>query len=130
MTVTILKLVNGVEVIGENIEMTSTFIVLKHPMQVLYKMGYGNLPNISLVKYSVFADGEDITFPFTHIINVITPRTKFVDFYKTAVNTLLTEYEGVIDDQLDKAIDREQSNEDLSEYMSSVLENFDSTTQH
>ena len=80
----IIKLTNGIEVVGDVQEMGPLFI-MKDPFQINYKYFYGPLPSVSLAKYLMFADNAEVVFNQKDVMNTVAPRKAFADFYEVTV---------------------------------------------
>lgn len=99
--VSIIKLVNGTEIIGEVILNDEKAVVLKDPLQINYR--YKNdfsPPIISLQRYSPFAQPEEIHFKQEHIINVTPPVNNMIKYYNVSLKNIKENVDGDIDNEL------------------------------
>lgn len=96
----IIKLVNGVEIVGKISEDTSSHIVLADPFQIHYKYFHATLPSVALVPYLLFADNALVTFKKSDILNVSTPRKIFVDFYNVTLDVFYNQITPSVDQEL------------------------------
>lgn len=119
--VVLLKLINNVEVVGEVEAETSDLIILKNPLQINYRYYIGSMPSVSFVKYSMFADSDTASFNRSHVITNHRARDAFVDFYYHSIGNYSSTDN--VDDELKTIVEREQAEDNRSEFFKSVLEN-------
>ena len=116
----IIKLISGVEVVGELTKEDEYGIVLKFPLQINYKYYVSSLPSVNLSKYMMFAGEDEIHFPQSTIINIVEPRTAFEDYYAKAVAEVKSELDIMIDRQLTEMT--EQPSYSKEELLAALLE--------
>jgi len=109
--VSIIKLVNGAEIIGEVIFNDDMKVTLKDPLQINYR--YKNdftPPTISLQRYSPFAKPEELIFKQEHILNVTPPVANMIKYYQVSLKNIKENVDGDVDQELAAA----SGNDDLS----------------
>jgi len=87
--ISIIKLVNGIEVIGDIISDESNIIIMKNPLQINYR--YKNEfspPVISLTRYSSFAETRDVLFKKENVMNTFTPIVNMIKYYNTSLKNI------------------------------------------
>lgn len=117
--ITILKLTNGVEVVGEVEHENSHEVVLKNALQINYRQGFATpIPTVSFVRYIMFAGTDTVTFDRMHIMNQVRPRASFEKFYYVAVKQFSEDVEQLIDNELSDIPTTENRLEGMLEGMS------------
>ena len=97
----ILKLSNGLEVVGI-IEVENDFtVVVNKPLQINYRYFQGSIPSVSFVRYIMFAQAESISFSTHDIMNVVSARESFASYYANVVDQYYGDLEKVIDKELE-----------------------------
>ena len=119
--VVLLKLINNIEVVGEVEAETSDLVILKNPLQINYRYYIGSMPSVSFVKYSMFADSDTASFKRDHIITNHRAREAFVEFYYHSVGDYSSTNN--VDNELKNIVEREQAEDNKSEFFKNVLEN-------
>ena len=99
----ILKLTTGVEVVGHVEYVDPMQIVLRNPLQINYKYYIGALPSVSFARYIMFAENDTVSFDKIHVVNEVTARESFSNFYLSAVKEYITDVQQSIDDELNSA---------------------------
>lgn len=128
----IIKLPNGVEVIGDIVHECSSHIIMKNPLQINYKYHLSSYPSASLSKYMMFADSDEISFDKSNIMNIVVPMDKFVLYYERVVELIKSEFDVTVDNELsnlldfDKARTPHTSAKDMeSKMLTAILESFE-----
>lgn len=98
--IVILKLTNGVEVVGEIEHENSYEIVISNPLQINYRYFNGPLPSVSFVRYIMFAEATSVTFDRQHVMHQVKARESFDGLYKNAVSSFSDNVAKMIDDEL------------------------------
>ena len=98
--ITILKLSNGIEVVGELCEEDSLTCTLDKPLQINYRYAYSLIPSISFVRYIMFADSELVKFKRSDVMHEVTAREAFANYYADVVDTFYEKAEKVVDAEL------------------------------
>lgn len=98
--ITILKLNNGVEVVGKEEVENQTSIILNKPLQINYRFYQGSIPSVSFVRYIMFSHSEDIMFNKNDIVNRVVARPTFAGYYTNVVEQYYSDLEKVIDKEL------------------------------
>jgi len=96
----ILKLSNGLEVVG-TIEVENDYtVVVNKPLQINYRYFQGSIPSVSFVRYIMFAQSDSISFSTQDIMNVVSARESFASYYANVVDQYYGDLEKVIDKEL------------------------------
>lgn len=93
----ILKLMDGSDVIGRIIDTTPDRVKIDNPMRVVYAQRPEGVV-ASLQKYAYFVEQEIFEFDRKFIVQAMTPRTEFAEYY-----------EDIVMDSYDKARQREDN---------------------
>lgn len=118
--ITIVKLANGIEVIGEAVTSNSSYVVLEKPLQINYRYFVSTTPSVSFVKYILFAEATSVTFDRMHILNEVKPREAFERFYMHSVDHYYTDLGKMIDDELTHLTEHQQPS--MDDHMKRILE--------
>lgn len=118
--ITLLKLINGVEVVGDAILNDDDMVVLRNPMVINYKFYAGPIPSVTFTKYCMFTDDTDITFERSHIINQVKPRDLFEKFYLNTVDS----YTKTLDDTIDSELSSLSEDATTNKFYKQILEDF------
>lgn len=119
--ITIVKLANGIEVIGEAVTSNSSYVVLERPLQINYRYFVSTTPSVSFVKYILFAETDSVTFDRMHILNEVKPREAFERFYLHSVQHYYADLGKMIDDELTGLMEQ-RSQTTMDDHMKHILE--------
>jgi len=100
---TLIKLISGIEVIGNIKKRTPTQLVLTNPVQINYKNEFSSLPHVSLTRYMQFANTRDISFERSLIVSEAGVIEGMGGYYEIAVDQMVKEIDGIISEELDRA---------------------------
>jgi hypothetical protein len=110
MSISLIKLKNGVEIIGSIVKMNEQ-IFLENPMQINYKQtDSSSSPVISLTKYCPFSSESLFNFDKNFVLHV-TPIKKSVEYYYLQA---LDYYKNVAEKYIDQEF-TQAANKDLTE---------------
>jgi hypothetical protein len=98
--ITIIKLNNGLEIVGLKEYENNDLLVLNRPLQINYRYFVGPSPSVSFVRYIMFGDSDNITFDKTHIVSSVSARQTFVDVYEHHASYYYGEHSKIIDSEL------------------------------
>lgn len=115
----IIKLINGVEIIGTVLGETKRLVEINNPVQINYKNLDSAIPAVSLTRYLQFSKNKICIFEKTNIMNIVEPLEGFVSYYKTALNHFETEIDQTVNLELKRVSESEQ---DENERYIAVLE--------
>lgn len=118
--ITILKLTNGIEVVGELQRESSHDVELKNPLQINYRYFVGHIPTVSFVRYIMFAGSSTVVFDKMHVMNCVPARESFSKFYYSAVEQFSTDVEKMIDKELNSTPADEISGEQLGDLLETM----------
>jgi len=97
----ILKLSNGLEVVG-TIEVENDYnVVVNKPLQINYRYFQGSIPSVSFVRYIMFARSDVVGFCTRDIMSIVDARESFAAYYANVVDQYYGDLEKVIDKELD-----------------------------
>jgi hypothetical protein len=120
--VSLLKLKNGMEIIGY-IKRLDKSILVEDPMQVNYKsVDYSALPVISFSRYCPFSSEDLFSFDLDFVLHVTPVKKSLEDYYAYAVNHHKEVVIKHIDEELYEAVSSKPSNDDqqLKDYLRKV----------
>ena len=118
--ITILKLNNGIEVVGNLEKKDTTGVIISKPLQINYRYFMGSTPSVSFVRYIMFAEHSDIHFTNTDILHKVQARAAFANFYNTSVEYYYSELEQTIDEELNSILNIDDKDKDTR--MKRILE--------
>jgi len=130
--ISLIKLVDGTELLGEIVDDTPTTVTVSEPLAV--NMSYarpGAFPMITLHRYSFFIGNKEVKFKKEHVLTITDTRPGVDTFY---INTLKNQEE-IVDKAFETSLsittsemmDDLQSN---NEMYKSFLEVYKSSTAH
>lgn len=114
----ILKLSNGLEIVG-TVEINNDYgVIVDRPLQINYRYFQGSTPSVSFVRYVMFADTQTYSFKQDDVMNVVTAREAFANYYHSVVEQYYSELEKVIDKELTSISNNDRLHESILETMS------------
>lgn len=126
---TLLKLKNGIEVIGNVIENLGGSIIVEDPLQINYRLTSTQpMPTISISRYMPFAIDTAYTFDAADIMHVTKPKESMAAYYKHALYNYQNEIDEHVDSELREAtrlgqeLDEMDDEEDLNDTYRALLE--------
>lgn len=124
MTVSLVKLVDGTEVMGKIKESTSEKIVINNPLKInYYSRTPVSTPSIALQRYLPFSGQEDIALNTQHVISSVEVKDGVVKYYESALNSIRTTVDMELDRTLkDIASETDEDTEGQVEVYKAVLE--------
>lgn len=112
MSVSLIKLKNGTEVVGHVNKLTNSSIELLDPMQINYKQAeVSGLPVVSFTKYCPFSTEEIFKFDMEHVLHVTTIKKAAEDYYLEALEF----YKNVSSKHLEKELMEAKNNTSTEE---------------
>ena len=118
--ITIIKLNNGIEIVGKLVDSYKDIISIEKPLQINYRYFIGATPSVSFVRYVMFSKSDIIMFNRSDIINTVDARDSFANYYHTVVDYYFDELEKQIDAEFESLIDSESTNKE--QQMKRILE--------
>ena len=116
----ILKLVSGVEVVGDVTQVTPSEITVDKPLQINYRYFIGSVPTASFIRYCLFGQDTTITILRNHIISQHSIRDSFAKVYEDNADYYYGEHQTMIDRELEGVSAEQRSNQD--EHLKKLLE--------
>ncbi len=117
--ITIIKLNNGLEIVGQKEYENNDVLVLNRPLQINYRYFVGPSPSISFVRYIMFGDSNTISFDKSHIITATSARKSFIDVYDEHASYYYGEHEKLIDSEL-QLHKKESNEEEMKNFLNSL----------
>ena len=107
--VSIIKLLNGTEIIGSILEENKQVIVIDNPLQINYTMKTpSSPPMIALQRYVPFSNKTIMSFKQEHIINKVEPLHNMVSYYNATLKGIQDHVDPAIDQELLSAVGDEE----------------------
>lgn len=122
--VTLLKLRDGTEIVGKNINDSKDGIVLEDPFVVIYKANlHGSMPSVGLFRYMPFSGDQVIFFENADIRHACFPSRAFENYYLSTLNIFKEELDVEIERELLEAVGSSLSkNREMQELYVALLE--------
>lgn len=121
MSLLLIKLHNGTEIIGNVTGMTDQELQIIDPLQINYKyLSFQPMPAVSVSRYMPFSETTEFTLDLSFIMHIAPPKQSLIAYYTYA----LKNYEDNIDPLVDKelhSVSNEGSTE-LDDFYSKILE--------
>jgi len=106
MSLSIIKLTTGVELIGE-VRKTTSGISITDPLQINYKfVSFQPMPTVGVSRYMPFAQDTTFTFFLDQVVHVVEPRESMVQYYAHALDNYRNDIDQHIDDELLSVVGR------------------------
>jgi GrpB-like predicted nucleotidyltransferase (UPF0157 family) len=88
--VNLIKLTNGVEILGRIINDSDKSIKVNNPLQVNYYLTKQSqtMPSVALQRYLPFSSEEDIEFKKEHIMNISIPIRGMDEYYSQILHNI------------------------------------------
>jgi len=118
--ITLIKLNNGIEIVGKLVDSYKDIISIEKPLQINYRYFIGATPSVSFVRYVMFSKSNTIVFNRSDIVNTVEVRDSFASYYYTVVDYYFDELEKQIDAEFESLIDSESTNKE--QQMKRILE--------
>ena len=116
--ITIIKLTNGLEVIGEREAWTLDEVVLHKPLQINYRHFVNATPSVWFVRYMLFAQSDTVSIDTRHIISQSQARDAFASFYRMHVDFHYVEQPKYIDEEISGLMKQNQrSSDDMQTFL-------------
>ena len=104
MTITLIKLSDGTEVIGDVVQDDQRSIVVKKPLLIHYRYFVGGVPSVSFSRYMMFAASTHVNLNRSHVIAKVEAREAFADYYTDNVEDYYSNLESTVDEELKSAL--------------------------
>lgn len=100
MPLSLIKLVNGTEIIGE-VQKTTVGMKVTDPLQINYKfVSFQPMPTVGVSRYMPFAAVPSFTFTLDQILHVVEPTPAMVEYYAHALDNYKQDIDHHIEDEL------------------------------
>ncbi len=101
MTVSIIKLVNGTEIVGNVLDDDGNVVIINDPLQINYRQrNNSNLPSISLHRYNPFSNSTCSIFNGKDILSIDLPLPGMVKYYDVSIKYIREEVDKLISEEL------------------------------
>lgn len=102
--ITIIKLTNGTEIVGNVITQDSDSVTVEDPLQINYRqrMDMGP-PAVSLYRFNPFAKNTIHSFRYIHVLSFAEPKDGLVKYYSATLNTIKEGMDTHVDNELTEA---------------------------
>lgn len=117
MTISLVKLSDGTEIIGNVTWDDSMHLVLTKPLNIHYKYFFGGVPSVSFSRYMMFASSENITIKQSHVMVVTEARKAFADFYEDSVEDYYGKLQESVDSELISALSTVEKDQALKKIL-------------
>jgi len=122
MSVSLIKLKNGTEIIGQIVQLNEK-VILEDPMQINYKYAEAtSLPVVSFSRYCPFSIENIFQFDMSDVLHLTPIKKSVEDYYLHAITNYKNTSEKYIDEEFSNAIDPKSSleNEMFRKYLQKV----------
>ena len=110
----LIKLQNGVEVIGNVKEELKTTITLENPLQINYRLvATQPMPTVSVSRYMPFSATHTFTFNKKDLLHVVEPRPAMSEYYTHALHNYRVAIDDSVEHELLEAAKSERAIDDM-----------------
>jgi hypothetical protein len=100
MALSIIKLTNGTELIGD-VQKTTVGLKVTDPLQINYKfVSFQPMPTVGVSRYMPFAAEPVFSFTLDQIVHVVNPTPAMIEYYAHALKNYREDIDGHIEDEL------------------------------
>lgn len=100
MSIAVIKLVNGTEIVGNVLGEGST-VTVEDPLQINYRQKTnGGLPSVSLHRFNPFSLNNVYTFLTNEVLSVDPPVPGMVKYYEVSIKTIRSQVDSLINEEL------------------------------
>ena len=100
MSIAVIKLVNGTEIVGNIINKDNT-VTIEDPLQINYRQKTnGGLPSVSLHRFNPFSINNIYTVLPREVLSVDTPLPGMVKYYEVSIKTIRDQVDSLINEEL------------------------------
>jgi hypothetical protein len=120
MTISLVRLSDGTEIVGNVKWDDSTHLVITKPLNIHYKYFFGGVPSVSFSRYMMFASSENITIKQSHVMVVTEARKAFADFYEDSVEEYYGKLQESVDGELISALSTAEKEQALKRLLEMI----------
>lgn len=120
MSISLIKLSDGTEIVGCILQQTSSYVVVDKPLMLHYRFYLGGVPSVSFSRYMMFSSSNSITIEYSQVTVIAKARKAFADYYSDCVEEYFGNIEQSIDQELESLLtstEKEQALKKLLEMM-------------
>ena len=98
MSVKIIKLLTGEELIAKVLPSSDSVVILQNPVRIVVMPNRidPKTPNIGFAPWAEFSDDREFVVDKSHVVAIMTPIKDFVNQYNTMFGKLVTPQSGLI----------------------------------
>lgn len=105
MNIQLIRLADGIEIIGDVVESNSEYLLVNKPLIVHYRYYVGGLPSVYFSRFMMFSVTEEaVMFQHRQVTAIAKARQAAVDFYSHSVEDYYSSVEKAVDTELTSAI--------------------------
>lgn len=112
--VSIIKLIDGTEVVGKIVQEDQSVMMVKDPLQINYRQRPDTLPAVYLHRYIPFSSSHTFEFKKDHILSNVKPLVNLEKYYSAVLKTMHESVDSAINEELASAA-LEAGDEELTE---------------
>ena len=106
MALSIIKLTNGTEIIGD-VQKTTVGLKITDPLQINYKfVSFQPMPTVGVSRYMPFAADPVFVFTLDQVLHVVPPTPAMVEYYAHALSNYREDIDAHIEDELMSVVGR------------------------
>ena len=106
MSLALIKLINGTELVGD-VQKTTVGLKVTDPLQINYKfVSFQPMPTVGVSRYMPFAATPTFSFTLDQIVHVVDPTPAMVEYYAHALENYRQDIDGHIEDELMSVVER------------------------
>lgn len=99
--ISLIKLTDGTEIIGNVLEETKNEVVVDNPLQINYTIkNHANPPVISLQRFMPFSGTTISKFKQEHVISKVAPLSNMIKYYDTSLKGIQSHVDPALDQEL------------------------------
>ena len=113
----LVKLADGMEIIGELMEDNKERMVIGRPLQINYRYFVGGTPSVSFSRYMMFTAEPIVVIDTRHVIAIAPARVAFANFYLDNISDYFGEIEKLVDDELTAALSKSRKDDQMKKLL-------------
>lgn len=107
MALTLLKLTNGTELLGDVVEYDDVKMQVRDPLQINYKfLSFQPMPAISVSRYMPFSQDTLFAFYMQDVMHAVVPKQVVADYYHYALKNYQENIDPMVETELATASER------------------------
>ena len=124
MSLVLLKLQNGTELLGDVVSFDDTQVQVRDPLQINYKfLSFQPMPAMSVSRYMPFANDSLFVFDTNDVLHVVEPKPIVVEYYNYALKNYQENIDPMVEMELSGAAERPiKSKSTKDDFYKAILE--------